>query len=144
MKKGLLFIGLLIIYLSAFSQNQPLLSNSEKEELTNYEFIEKIDYLLVRSSDNCICTAFDWNVYLYGKPFGDTYIFKIYIKGEKTNRNKTIYTLIKNGDKHVRTGEFDSNFNMTYTDFDISNYKYKTKVLDNNGYEYPMYINLPF
>lgn len=33
---------------------------------------------------------------------------------------------------------------IIYTDVDISGYKYKTKVLDDSEYEYPMYLNLPF
>lgn len=144
MKKGLLLAAFWVFCLAAFSQNQPHLSFAEKEDLKGYEFIGDIDYLLVREADNCICTAFNWKVYLYGKPFGNTCIFKICVKGEKSNGDKSIYTLTKNGDKRVRYGKFDNNYHIIYTDVDISDYKYKTKVLDDSGYEYPMYLNLPF
>ncbi|WP_462356510.1 hypothetical protein [Phocaeicola coprocola] len=144
MKKELLLTAFLIICLAAFSQNRPSLSFTEKEELEGYEFIENIDYLLVHESNKMICTAFNWKVYLYGKPFGNTYIFKICVRGEKSNRNKSIYTLTKNGDKYVRWGEFDSNYNIVYTDVDVSSYKYKTKVLSSDDYGYIMYLNLPF
>lgn len=70
--------------------------------------------------------------------------FKICVKGEKSNSDKSIYTLVKNGDKRVRYGEFDNNYHIIYTDVDISDYKYKTKILDDSGYEYPIYLNLPF
>lgn len=66
------------------------------------------------------------------------------MRGEKSNRNKSIYTLTKNGDKYVRWGEFDSNYNIVYTDVDVSSYKYKTKVLSSDDYGYIMYLNLPF
>lgn len=144
MKKGLLLAAFLIIYLAAFSQNQPYLSFTEKEELKGYEFIENIDYLLVGESNKMICTAYNWKVYLYGKPFGNTYIFKICVRGKDSNRNKSIYTLTKNGDKYVRWGEFDRNYNIVYTNVDISSYKYKTKVLASDNYGYIMYLNLPF
>lgn len=144
MKKGLLLTASLIICLAVFSQNRPSLSLTEKEELEGYEFIENIDYLLVHESNKMICTAFNWKVYLYGKPFGNTYIFKICVRGEESNRNKSIYTLTKNGDKYVRWGEFDRNYNIVYTDVDVSSYKYKTKVLTSNNYGYIMYLNLPF
>lgn len=112
MKKGLLLAAFCVVCLAAFSQNQPYLSLAEKEELEGCEFIGDIDYLLVREADNCICTAFNWKVYLYGKSFGNTYIFKICVKGEKSSSNKSIYTLTRNGDKYVRYGEFDSNYNI--------------------------------
>lgn len=144
MKKVVIFTVFLFICLGAFSQNQPNLSYDEKKELNGYEFIGDVDYLLVRCFDNAICTAFNWKVYLYGKPFGNTFIFKICVKGEKSNNNKSIYTLTKNGDKYVRYGEFDSNYRIVYTNVDISNYRYKTKVLSSEGDEYPMYLNLPF
>lgn len=144
MKKGLLLAAFWFVCLAAFSQNQPYLSLTEKEELKGYELVGDIDYLLIREADNCICTAFNWKVYLYGKPFGNTYIFKICVKGENSSSIKSIYTLTRNGDKYVRRGEFDRNYNIIYTNVDISSYKYKTKVLDNNEFEYPMYLNLPF
>lgn len=144
MKRGLLFTAFLIICLAAFSQNQPYLSLTEKEELDGYEFIENIDYLLVHESNKMICTAYNWKVSLYGKPFGNTYIFKICVKGKDSNRNKSVYTLTRNGDKYVRWGDFDRNYNIVYTDVDVSSYQYKTKVLTSNNYGFIMYLNLPF
>lgn len=96
-EKGIITCCFWVFCLAAFSQNQPHLSFAEKEDLKGYEFIGDIDYLLVREADNCICTAFNWKVYLYGKPFGNTYIFKICVKGEKSNSDKSIYTLVKMG-----------------------------------------------
>jgi hypothetical protein len=140
MKKFLLLTIMFLNSYILFSQN---LTNYEREALSNYEYIGEIDYLLSSESTG-IKTGYKWDVHLYGKPFGNTYIFKILVRGKEVNR-KTIYTLSKNGDKYTKKGEFDRRtYDVVFKKVDISNYNYKTRVSFDNGGDILMYLNLPF
>ena len=121
------------------------MSVADKNALTGYEYIGDLDYLTVSSTDNWITTAYKWNVYLYGKPFGNTYIFKVYVTGAQKEKNKSIYTLSRNGDKYVYWADLNIHTGqLSQTKVDITNYKYKTRVKDDKGYDISLYLNLPF
>ena len=145
MKNFLLTLCFTLFSLNAFSQSEPTMSTSDKNALVGYEYIGEVDYLTASAGDGSISTAYKWNVHLYGKPFANTYIFKVYVTGTNKEKNKSIYTLSKNGDQYAYYPECDLNtFKFTYTKVDITNYKYKTKVKDGDGYDISLYLNLPF
>ena len=144
MRTVFLSICLCLLSLSASAQTESSMSITDKEALIGYEYIGEVDYLTV-GSRGWITTAYKWDVHLYGKPFGNTYIFKVYVSGAQKEKNKSIYTLSKNGDKYVYYPDYDIYTKQhTLTKVDITNYKYKTKIKDDNGYDISLYLNLPF
>ena len=86
MKTIILRICFCFLGLNALAQTEPSMSVADKNALTGYEYIGDLDYLTVSSTDNRITTAYKWNVYLYGKPFGNTYIFKVYVTGAQKEK----------------------------------------------------------